>query len=346
MREQRIILVGVGNVGASLLSLLRDRADDLAHRHGLCVVVVGAVDSGGAAVAADGLALEELVALKHAGRSVAAHAHADAGRPGAAVPAVLAELGDQVDVLVQAVPGRLDGGGPGLALVLAARDLGLDVVLADKAPLVLAWDAVTSAGPGRVRYSGCVGGALPTVDLGRRVLASASAQRLETVLNGTCQLVLRLLEGGAHLDAAVAEAVRRGIAEPDPTLDLDGWDAAVKLVVLANAVLGHRAVLGDVAVEGIRDVKAATLLAARERGEVVVLLGLAEPDARAGWRLSVRPTALPAEHPLARMGAEEMGVVLHTDVAGRLSATSLEKDAVTTAAAVLRDLVDLASTTR
>lgn len=214
------------------------------------VVVVGGVDSGGAAVAADGLALEDLLTLKREGRSVAGHT--DAGRPGADVPAVLAELGNRVDVLVQAVPGRLEGGGPGLAAVLAARDLGLDVVLADKAPLVLAWDAVTSAGPGRVRFSGCVGGALPTVDLGRRVLASASAQRVETVLNGTCQLVLRLMEGGADLDGAVAEAVHRGIAEPDPTLDVDGWDSAVKLVVLTNAVLGHRAVLGHVAVTGIR----------------------------------------------------------------------------------------------
>lgn len=92
-------------------------------------------------------------------------------------------------------------------------------------------------------------------------------------------------------------------------------------------------------------VAVASLLATRERGEVVVLRGLAEPDAQTGWRLSVRPTALPAGHPLARMGAEEMGVVFHTDVAGRVSATSLEKDAVPTAASVLRDLVDLAAMT-
>ena len=75
-----------------------------------------------------------------------------------------------------------------------------------------------------------------------------------------------------------------------------------------------------------------------------MLLCLAEPDGRGEnrFRLSVRPTALSLDHPLARMGADEMGVVYHTDIAGRASATSLERDPIPTAAAMLRDLLEIA----
>ncbi len=98
--------------------------------------------------------------------------------------------------------------------------------------------------------------------------------------------------------------------------------------------------LGDVAVEGITQLTADELGAATARGERIVLLCLAE---RAGdaYRLSVRPTALPTEHPLARMSADEMGVVYHTDIAGQLSMTTAEISPVPTAAAMLRDAIEI-----
>ncbi len=92
---------------------------------------------------------------------------------------------------------------------------------------------------------------------------------------------------------------------------------------------------------GIREVTRAHLSSARTQGEALVLLGKAIPDPAGHWHLSVQPTSLPLSHPLARMDPEEMGLVLHTDVAGRLAATTLEPDAGPTAAAVLRDIVDL-----
>jgi len=344
--RQRVVVSGLGAVGTSLLQLLLDRADDLRERHSLVVDVVGAVDSRGAAASAGGLDLAAVLATKRGGASAADLP--GAGRPGARVADVLAEVGDGVDVLVEAGPGDLGDGGAGLAAVREAQRRGLDVVLANKAPLVLAWGEVTGgAGGSRVRYGACAGGAVPTVDAGRRLLASASALRVETALNSTCNLVLRLVEGGATAEEAIAEAQRRGVAEPDPSTDVDGWDAAVKLVIIANAVLGRAAVLDDVAVTGIRDVDPAELAAARERGEAVVLVGLAEREGpEEEWRLSVRPTALARTHPLARMEPEEQGVVFTTDVAGRLAVTGYAPDAVPTAASVLRDLVDLAATAR
>src|SRR5438034_193695 len=131
---------------------------------------------------------------------------------------------------------------------------------------------------------------------------------------------------------------RRGVAEADPTLDVEGWDAANKLVILANAVLRRPTTLADLTVEGITRLTAEDLQSATTRGERVVLLCLAE-QAESNYRLSVRPTALPLDHPLAHMGGDEMGIVYYSDIAGRTSATSAERGPKPTAAAMLRDLI-------
>ncbi len=181
---------------------------------------------------------------------------------------------------------------------------------------------------------------MPTINIGRRDLAGCRIERVEAVLNGTTQGILRMIESGTSYAEALAEMQRRGLAETDPTLDVAGWDAANKTVILANAVLGRPTTLADVAVEGIVGIDADELRAAGARGERIVLLCLA---ARAGddYRLSVRPTALPLDHPLARMGGDEMGVVYYTDISGRLSVTTRETDPLPTAAALLRDTIEI-----
>ena len=183
---------------------------------------------------------------------------------------------------------------------------------------------------------------MPTINIGWRDLAGCRIERVEAVLNGTTQGILRAMERGDSYADALAEMQRRGLAETDPTLDVEGWDAANKTVILANAVLRRPTTLADVAVEGITRLTADELRAASARGERIVLLCLAERQGD-DFALSVRPTALPAEHPLARMSGDEMGVVYYTDIAGRLSVTSLERDPVPTAAAMLRDTISIVS---
>jgi homoserine dehydrogenase len=123
---------------------------------------------------------------------------------------------------------------------------------------------------------------------------------------------------------------------------VEGWDAANKLVIVANAVLGQPTTLRDVHVEGITSLTADLLREAQQRGERIVLLCLAEQrDGR--FALSVRPTPLPSYHPLARMTDNEMGVVYYTDITGAQTATTMEMDPVPTAAAMLRDVIDIAT---
>ena len=181
---------------------------------------------------------------------------------------------------------------------------------------------------------------MPTINIGWRDLAGARIERVEAVLNGTTQGILRMMESGVTYAEALAEMQRRGLAETNPALDVEGWDAANKTVILANAVLRRPTTLADVAVEGIVEVDAEQLQAASARGQRIVLLCLAE---RSGddYRLSVRPTALPGDHPLARMGGDEMGIVYYTDISGRLSVSSRETDPMPTSAAMLRDAIEI-----
>jgi homoserine dehydrogenase len=339
---RRLLLVGLGNVGRSFLHILQTQESLLAERYGVAFRVVGAADSGGIAAAPGGLDPAVVLAAKGQGRSVATLA---AGRP--AVPALELVKGAAADALLEATPVDLATGQPGLDITRAALRRGLPVVLANKGPLALAYQELAAlsdlgAGGTPLRFSACVGGALPTINLGLRDLAGARILRVEAVLNGTTQYILRAMEAGQGYAEVLADAQRRGLAETDPSLDVDGWDAAGKLVILANAVLRQPASLADVRVEGIGGLTAEDLRAARARGERIVLLCLAQSNGAGRFRLSVRPAPLPLEHPLARMGGDEMGVVYYTDIAGRSSAASAERDPVPTAAAMLRDLLELA----
>lgn len=345
VKRIRVVLAGLGNVGRNLVSILLSQEAILREHHGLEVIVVGGADSGGSAIDSAGLDLRELHAIKAAGRSVAGLS--GVGRPGMSGLAMLEAVA--ADVLLEATPVSLRDGQPGLDLVRAAFRRGMACVLANKGPLALAYQELAAlsdlAGPGRpaLRFSACVGGALPTINLAWRDLAGARILEVECLLNGTSQGILRAMESGQDFGAALAEMQRRGVAESDPSLDVDGWDQAVKLVIIANAVLRRPTTLGDLSVTGIRAVTTADLRAATARGERLVLLGRAvrEPDG-GDWRLTVAPTSLPLAHPLARMGGDEMGIIYRTDISGILHATSEEGDAVPTAAAMLRDLIEVA----
>lgn len=351
MRTYRLLLSGLGNVGRGFLSIMESQAALLADRYGIALRLIAAVDSGGAAVDAVGLDPAAILALKRQRQSVADLA--GSGQPGVTAVELAQHL--EADIILEATPVNLTTGQPGLDTARIALRRGMHVVLANKGPLALAYAELAALsdmgepseerGTPRdwpaLRFSACVGGALPTIAIGRRDLAGARIQRVEAVLNGTTQGILRAMEAGGSYADALAEMQRRGLAETDPSLDVEGWDAANKLTIVANAVLHRPTTLAEIAVTGITGLTTADLRAATDRGERIVLLGLAE---RYGddFRLSVQPTPLPLDHPLARMSADEMGVVYYTDITGMQAATTRETDPTPTAAAMLRDVIDIA----
>jgi homoserine dehydrogenase len=147
---------------------------------------------------------------------------------------------------------------------------------------------------------------------------------------------------GLSYEEALEQAQEAGHAEADPGLDVEGWDAASKLVILAHSVLGQEVALDDIAVEGILGVTPATLREAAGQGKRIKLVATAAQEG-AGFSLAVQPVALEASHPLAQLGPKQMGIVYHTDIMGTISAAIVEETPVPTASAMLRDVVMLYS---
>jgi homoserine dehydrogenase len=337
----RLALVGLGNVGRNVLKLLVDKRAALGERYGLEVVVVGASDSTGSVIDADGLDVPTMFNLKEQKQGVIHYPRH--GRPQMGALAMI--QASDADMLVEMSPTNLVHGQPGLQCIHAALDQGWDVVTANKGPLVLAYSDIMAraAGKGRqVRFSACVGGGLPSVNVGQRDLVACDISRVEGILNSTTHYILTAMsERGTSFTEALAEAQRIGCAEANPSLDIDGWDAANKCVILANSVLGFAATLKDVAVTGIRDVTVEQMRAARLGNGCLKLLVTAEREG-AGYRLAVKPTVIPASHPLAHLSGEDMGIVYYTDIMGVITVTIAERGPLPTAAAVLRDIVTIA----
>jgi homoserine dehydrogenase len=343
MRDHRFVIAGLGNVGRRLLELVLRQEDLLARRHGLRLRCVGASDSSGALADPAGLSLARLAEVKRRGGRLS--------ELGPVAPPL--ELFERVetDVFLEATPTDLKTGGIALPLTRRALERGIDTVVASKGPLVLHFDALAALSdlraeglPG-LRFSGAVGSALPTFNLGRRDLAGAEIEQLEGILNLTSQMLLGAMTAGQSYEEALAEARRLGTVEANPALDVGGWDAANKLVILANAVLGIPAQLEDVTVRGIEAVQPEQLAQARNGGTQVTLLASAvrDPGVSLGYRLSVTPTVLAPEHPLSRIGPKAKGITYLAPPFGEVTAISRSEDASGASAAMLRDVIELAT---
>lgn len=338
-REIRTALIGLGNVGRSFLRILESKQDRLRSEYGLAFRLVCVADSSGVAVNPDGYNLPATLSAKETGVPVRRMAgYWPHMAPGDVLAADL-----DCDLLLDASPVNLETGQPGLGAVRMALRQGVSVVLANKAPLVLAFPELQRLarenGAG-LAYSATVCGALPVINIGRRDLIAADIESLRGIFNSTSNFILGEMTVGRSYAEALAEAQARGLAETNPSLDVEGWDTANKLVIIANSFLGVEATLADVSVQGVTGLTATDLQAARQAGRVIKLLATAERNGN-GYSFSVAPTELPEDEFLARCEGWEMGIEIHSDLYGQMYFKDREGDPLPTAAAMLRDAVNL-----
>ena len=336
MRRVRLSIAGLGNVGRRLLELIEWQRALLRTRFDLELSVVGACDSTGGAEYFTGLDIKKILALKREKKGMAGYPDHARGemRPVDLVRSV------DADIFVELTVTNLKDGEPGLGAIREALRK-MHVVTANKGPLVLAYQelaALARANGVRLLHSATVTGGLPTLNIGMRDLGAAVIEKFEGVVNGTTNYILTRMSEGQSYEEALKHAQDIGMAEADPSLDVDGWDAASKLVIIANAVLHRPTTLKDVTVEGIRGITPYDLRLAAEHRKVIKLIALAEKSGD-DYHLSVRPTVLDKSNTLAKLGAGTMGVMYHTMHSGTIFAAIEEDDPYPTAAAVLRDVV-------
>ena len=318
-----LAVAGLGTVGGAVLRQLRDNADVVAARCGgrrVEVVAVSARDRNrDRGVALDGLAW-----------------HQDALE--------LADVED-VDIVVELV-----GGQDGIARVLIEKALraGRHVVTANKAACAhhgVAFAELAQAGGVQLRFEAAIAGGVPVVKSINEALAGNRIRELRGILNGTCNYILtNMTQSRCSYGEALAEAQRLGYAEADPTLDVEGIDAAHKLALLSTLAFRHRPAFDAVQVEGIKAVTQEDIGFAREFGCEIRLLATArQHEGENKIEQWVRPALVPQDSLLAHMQNARNGVSLRGDFGGNLFLAGDGAGGEATASAVVADIIDIAA---
>jgi homoserine dehydrogenase len=338
--DVRLVLSGFGNVGQGLATLLDRHGQEYQRRYGVRLLLSGVADRGGGAADPNGLDLQALLEAKRRHGTMARVPEGAANLRGA-------QLLDRAEaqVLVEAASTNFETGEPGWTYVRESLSRNMDLVLASKGALILHYQQLMEEAQrlGRqVLFSATVGAPLPILQIAERALLGVSVEGFEGILNATTNHILTAMSDGASYDEGVRMAQEIGIAETDPTLDVDGWDAAAKAAIVANAVLGGNVGVNDVEREGIRTITQADLQDARLQGETIKLIARASRES-GRVRAQVRPERRPLADPLGRLRGDEMGVVLHAHPLGRFVATVRVESGggVATAYTVLRDVLNL-----
>ena len=337
----RYVLIGLGNLGRRFCEIVQEKDADLRQRYDVDLRLVGAADSRGAAYDLQGLDLADVVRLKTSGESIAAYPAI--GKTGWEAKALIEAA--EADVMLEASPVNLpQHAEPGLSCIRTALEKGWHVITPNKGPLVVAYQelhALARSHGVKLRYDGTVAGGLPALNIGRRDMRGAIIHRIEAVPNLVTGYVVDMLSNGLTWDTALARARAEGVLESDAAWDLEGWDAAAKLTILANTVLDYPAQIEDVTRAGITGLAQEELVSACDRNFCYRLLARAERRADGGYNLSVAPVALGPDHPLGRLGSKQLGIVFHTDIYGTLTTIIEEPDPIPSAATMLRDLLDI-----
>jgi homoserine dehydrogenase len=344
MQTVRFLLIGLGNLGRRFCEILHQKDAFLRRRYGLDLRLIGAADSRGAAYdPVMGLDPAQAARLKQSGKSIADYP--GVGVHGLQASALVASA--DADLLLEASPVNLkQGAEPALTCIRTALQRGMHVVTPNKGPLVLAYRELHDLAVAhnvQLRFDGTVAGGLPAINLGQRDLRGAVIHRLEAIPNLCTGYVMDLLADGLTWEEALARARQEGVLEGDGSWDLEGWDAAAKLVIMANAILEYPARLENVARTGITTLDRDAPRAAREHGERYRLLTRAERCADGTYHLEVAPVPLSPDHPLGRLGRKQMGVVFSTDIYGTITTIIDEPDPIPSAATMLRDVLDIYS---
>ncbi|WP_435151582.1 homoserine dehydrogenase [Haladaptatus sp. DFWS20] len=312
----KLAVLGAGAVGRSVVEL----AEEYGH------TVTALADSSTAVVDEDGIDVDAVLARKSDDETV-----------GTLAPDAVFD--GEYDVLVEATPTTLGDAQPGFNHAQTALESDRHVVLANKGPVAERYEelrALEAESEGRVLFEATVGGAIPVLSTIADV-GSKNVTAVRGVLNGTANFVLsRMAAEGLSYEHVLAEAQDLGVAEADPSFDVDGTDAALKCIILANVLFDGGYTVDDAEVAGIRDLPGSALELASEDGWTIRLVG---EVARNG--VQVGPRLVPENGTLAVSGTRNI-VQFETKHAGRLNISGRGAGGHETASAVLSDVTTLA----
>jgi len=337
IKTYRLALIGFGNVGQGLAQILQDRGEKLAQLYGAQFKIVAVSDLlKGSVYQPDGLETAVLLnAIKTDGNLDNVPA-TERGWDG-----LETIQKSNADVIVEISYTDLNTGEPSLSYTRAALEQGKHVVTTNKGPIALAYPelaAIAKQNGVELGAEGTVMSGTPALRLGQELLASAGIQRIQGIFNGTTNYILTQMESGVPYADALADAQARGFAEADPTGDVEGHDAAGKVVILANLLMGASLKMADVERQGITQISASDITEAQENGECWKLIGRIE---KVGDQLeaSVQPTRIPLSNPLAAVSGATNAITYTTDLLGDVTLVGPGAGRIETGCALIGDLL-------
>jgi homoserine dehydrogenase len=247
----------------------------------------------------------------------------------------------KADALVELSYTDLKTGEPALTHLRAAIERGMHVVTTNKGPIALHYPALKALAAVKgiqIGAEGTVMSGTPSLRMGSELLAAAGIRRIQGIVNGTTNYILTQMENGMDYAAALAGAQEKGYAEADPTGDVEGFDAAGKVVILANLLLGASLTMSDVDRKGITTLTPADIESARAAGERWKLIARVEHrDGKIS--ATVQPTRIPLSHPLASVGGATNALTFTTDLLGDVTLVGPGAGRLETGYALICDLL-------
>jgi len=328
----RLIVVGFGNVGRSLLSVMMEQARDLDERFGVEPKIVAVLDSKGGAVDSKGLNMRELLETDTKEGTVAATPKV--GQFGLTPLSVIGDV--EADIVLELTPTNPVNGEPGISHIEKAIRNGKHVVTTNKGPPALAMrrlQRMASQNKVLFRFSGTVGGGTPILEFTKKTSEADEVQSLRAILNGTTNYILtQMHDANISMDEALSQAQRLGYAEKDYSLDVNGIDPALKLTIIANYALEREISFKDIRITGIADIRLEDVQNhKRERRKIKLICSIDD-------ELSVAPVPVEAAQPICVDGSLN-SVQLRTKYIGETTLVGPGAGGLQTATAILSDLL-------
>jgi homoserine dehydrogenase len=330
MKTVKLIVVGFGTIGKGVLEVIRMKRKYVEDKYGASLSAVAVCEYNGILVNPKGVDIDTALEYAQKGK-LKDHPDWKSTKTLDAIKEI------EADIVLELTPGDIKTGEPGLSHITAALESGKNVVTSNKAPLAIKFHelAILAKKKGlALGYEATVGGAIPIINLYRDNLEINKVNSIYGILNGTSNFILtKMFEEDVALDTALKEAQELGIAERDPTYDINGVDTAIKLVILANSLMDKRISYKDICVKGIKEVSSDSLELAKKHGYAIKLIGDVV-------NMEVSPRLVPLNHPLNVSGTLN-AIMLDTDIAGTLTLVGHGAGKIQTASSVFSDIMDI-----
>lgn len=336
----KVAVIGYGGVGRAFVELINLKQEYL-KKEDLNLQLNYVIGRNGGVYNPGGINIEDFLSFGEVERDITRYSKG--GSSEITFQKMLQNM--DVDVVIETTPTNKETGEPGMTHIKKSLEKGINVVTANKGPILLAYRELKNIAVknGAQLGIGCTtGGAMPSINGGIMDLAGAEILSIEGVLNGTTNFIINEMEkSGVTYQEALKKAQELGIAETNPTLDVEGWDTATKLLILTNVLMNEDKQLKDVSIEGITKITPGEIKSCLEDGKKYKLVGKTIKE-NGKIQMTVRLEGLEPCHPLYGVEGKNKAVRYTSDVLGDLTIMGGASGVIPAGASIFRDLINIA----